>query len=91
LCKGSMPMPLDVCVTLTNGTRFNYTIPQVSMYGQKTAPGLIPMAPWGWTDPEYLLTVPCVFESIDKIEIDRDKNLMDLRPENNIVKFPIKK
>jgi hypothetical protein len=85
LCKGDMPMPSDVRLTLTNGSQFNYTIPLVAMYGHKKATGLISMAPWGWTDPMYLLAVPYNYETIDKIEIDPEKKLMDLKPENNSV------
>ena len=80
-----MPMPLDLRVTLRNGSRSNYTIPLASMYGQKSTPGYETESPWGWTDPEYIFNLPIAYDSIDKIEIDPEKCLLDLKPENNTV------
>lgn len=88
LNKGTMPMPLDLRVTLRNGSHSNYTIPLASMYGQKTVTGYKTESPWGWTDPEYVLNLPFSYDSIDKIEIDPEKCLLDLKPENNTVSIP---
>ncbi len=88
LRKGAMPMPVDVRITLKNGSIINYTIPLVSMYGSKKENGLIVEKPWSWTNPEYKLTVPYPSENIRRIEIDPGKYLFDIRQENNRRQLP---
>jgi len=85
LNKGTMPMPLDLRVTLRNGSHSYYTIPLASMYGQKIRPEYKTETPWGWTDPEYILNLALAYDTIEKIEIDPEKCLLDLNPENNTV------
>lgn len=87
LNKGSLAMPLDIRITLVDGTKYNYNIPLVSMYGHKTDPDMLNLPAWGWTNPEYWLHIPARYETIDKIEIDPEKDLLDLRRENNSVQL----
>ena len=87
LQKGLMPMPVDVLIELKDGSKLNYTIPQVSMYGEKKEQNLKVAAPWSWTNPQYNLTVPVEYELIKKIEIDPGKFLFDLNRINNSVEL----
>ena len=86
--KGDMPMPIDLCITLKNGTQINYTIPLTSMYGTKKIQGLIAEKPWSWTNPQYKLVVPYPYESIKHVELDPEKFLFDVEIENNRISLP---
>jgi len=83
--KGLMPMPVDISIELKDGTKLNYTIPQVSMYGEKKEKDLKVATPWSWTNPQYNLIVPAEYENIKKIEIDPEKYLFDLNRANNVI------
>jgi hypothetical protein len=89
LNKGRLAMPLDVRITLSNGKKYYYNIPLVSMYGHKTVQGMSFLNPWSWTNPEYILNLPYDYAEMEKIEIDPEKNLLDLQLENNTIKFPL--
>lgn len=83
LRKGDMPMPLDLQITLKNGTTVKYTIPLAAMHGAKKLSAFTVEKSWSWTNPAYKLTVPYPYETIREIQIDPGKYLFDLQPENN--------
>lgn len=86
--KGDMPMPVDLRITLKNGTLINYTIPLTAMYAAKQEPGLIVEKSWSWTNPQYKLTVPYSYETIKQIDIDPGKYMFDIHEENNRRSLP---
>ncbi|HEX6179926.1 MAG TPA: M1 family aminopeptidase, partial [Chitinophagaceae bacterium] len=88
LQKGQMPMPIDVLIELKDGTAINYTIPQVSMYGEKKERNVNIAKPWSWTSPQYTLTVPVEYERIKRVVIDPGKFLFDLNRADNTVRLP---
>lgn len=88
LRQGEMPMPVDLRVTLKDGTVLNYNIPLTSMYGSKKMPGLTNEKPWSWTNPQYKLIIPYPHETIRQVEIDPEKYMFDINIENNRRSLP---
>mgnify|MGYP001047287200 CR=1 FL=1 len=86
--KGDMPMPVDIRITLKNGTIINYTIPLTAMYEAKKEPGLTVEKSWSWTNPQYKLTVPYSYETTRQVDIDPGKYLFDIYEENNHRSLP---
>jgi aminopeptidase N len=87
--KGDMPMPLDIKVTLTDGTVEWHYIPLRIMRGEK-GPDLAKFnkvhKDWGWAYPTYDLNLELPLKKIEKIEIDPSRRLADIYPLNNV--FP---
>ena len=84
---GKMPMPIDVWVTLNDGSTHIYHIPLDIMLGHKQDEQLgnsfTRSAPWKWTSPKYILDITHPYNSIQSIEIDPTGRLQDIVPENN--------
>jgi len=80
--KDLMPMPVDIRIHLKDKSVHDYTIPTTAMYGYKNGNFTV-MKPWSWTSPFYEMRVAFKMENITEIEIDPDKCLMDIHPENN--------
>jgi hypothetical protein len=80
---GKRPMPVDVMVTLKNGSQQFYTIPLVSMYGAKEQAPYTNLPPWPWTNPTYTLFVPFILEDIDSITLDPWQQSCDINTRNN--------
>src|SRR5690625_5875062 len=72
--NGLMPMPLDLVVEYTDGTREIHYIPLRIMRGEKeneiTELKRHVEADWPWVFPEYRLTVDRSEEAILQLEID---------------------
>lgn len=84
---GPMPMPLDVRVTLKDGTTRDYTIPLRMMRGAKTEEGGVGYEvreDWPWTHPEYVLSLDVPVEELSKVEIDASGRLLDVNREDNL-------
>lgn len=82
--KGTMPMPLEVAVTLTSGETTTYSIPLRIMRGNKpVTAGVVLAEDWPWTHPTYRLTVPVNPDKIAKVEIDPNNGMADVNPANN--------
>lgn len=81
--RGSRPMPVDVRVTLKDGTEEYYTIPLVNMYGYKDEAPYLNQQPWPWTQLSYRLSVPAQLERIDNITIDPYQRSCDVNTRNN--------
>lgn len=90
---GKFPMPLDVMVTFKDGSQKLFNIPLYMMWGTKPAENpQIPyevVKPWGWTIPEYELTLDARFKNIVKIEIDPSQRLADVDRSNNVWQAPV--
>lgn len=77
------PMPVDVQVTMKNGSSRFYTIPLLEMYGTKNEKPYEPQAAWRWVDKTYELLLPVSKKDIAKIEIDPLGRSCDVNKSNN--------
>ena len=89
---GRMPMPVDVVVTLRDGSRHMYTIPMVIMRGHKAQPAdfdgsFSVAADWPWVETAYALNIDLAASQIASIEIDPAKGMADLDRSNNRVEL----
>lgn len=84
---GRMPMPLDVLVTLKDGSTKWYHIPLRIMRGQKEAESMMTdftvEEDWPWTFPKYEWTLNMKMDEIESIEIDPTKRMADINRANN--------
>ena len=89
---GQMPMPVDVLVTLRDGSRHLFHVPLNLMYGakpQEDRTASFTLAPaWRWTHPDYELRVKLPVGSIKEMVIDPDGRMADLNRVNNKVVVP---
>lgn len=84
--EGKMPMPMDVYVTFTDGSKKIFYSPLVIMRGEKendTNLERVILPDWSWTHPSYQFTVDAPLENIQSIEIDESGYLADVNRENN--------
>lgn len=83
-----MPMPIEVEVTLEDGTSTVYYLPLQIMWGEKENEypdkKWVQKEDWQWVFPEYTLTIDEPIESILKIEIDPSHRMADIERENNV-------
>ena len=87
---GVMPMPLDVRVTLEDGSEIIYHIPLDIMRGAKQSDtGLygdteyVVLDDWNWVNPKYMMKIKPSKKKIAKIEINPSGKLADVNPEND--------
>lgn len=87
---GLMPMPLDVQVTLEDGSEMIYHIPLDIMRGaKKSDTGLygdaeyVVLDDWNWVNPKYMMKIKPSKKKIAKIEINPSGKLADVNPEND--------
>ncbi len=88
---GKMPMPIDVLITLKDGTQELHYIPLNLMYGEKPAENTIPRTiheEWKWTHPTYVFSSNCAIKDIRSIEIDPSMRLADINRSNNKLVIP---
>ena len=87
----NFPMPVDVVVTLKNGSSMAYTIPLDIMRGSKIESCnntlFTLLKDWNWVNPTYEMETTFRLDEIASIEIDPSKRLADINPENNIWSF----
>ncbi|MEO0724682.1 MAG: M1 family metallopeptidase [Bacteroidota bacterium] len=84
--EGTMPMPLDITITMKNGDQERYTIPLRIMRGAKTNDGVMTFeaaADWPWTNPTYEVELPVALKRITAIEIDASGRMLDTDRSNN--------
>lgn len=86
---GQMPMPLDITVTMNDGTKKSVYIPLEEMRNaKKTDRGTIVAADWAWAYPTYELPLPGINASaIATVEIDPANHMADVDRKNNVMKF----
>jgi hypothetical protein len=78
---GKMPMPIDLQIEFTDGSKLLCYIPQYSMFGEKPAEDAtlrVVFEPWKWTHPEYVFEVERRISEMKVIEIDPSQRLADL-------------
>ncbi len=87
--KGLMPMPLDIQVTMKDGSSSMYYIPLEFMYNQKEVPDSWTVASdWAWAYPTYSLELPGVdATNIQSVTIDPKGFMADVDRANNTLKM----
>ena len=88
---GQMPMPVDVKVTMKDGSTALHYVPLNLMFGAKQdeqlAQKFIVHEEWRWTHPTYILEVPGRLTDITSVEIDPSKRMADLNRKNNLLEL----
>lgn len=87
---GLMPMPIDVEVTYTDGSKELHYIPLNLMFGEKPAENdtkRIVHEAWKWTHPTYSFRLSRKLSEIRSIEIDPTKRLADVDQSNNMTRL----
>jgi aminopeptidase N len=77
---GKMPMPIDLEVTYTDGSKESFNIPLRIMRGAKPTSATI-IADWGWAMPTYSFEAA---KEVKSVEIDTTKLMADVNLDNNI-------
>jgi hypothetical protein len=77
---GQMPMPIDLEVTYTDGSKENFNIPLRMMRGNKPTSATV-LEDWAWANPVYSFTVS---KNVKSVTIDKSKLMADVNDENNI-------
>ncbi len=77
---GQMPMPLDVEVTYTDGSKDNFNIALEMMRGNKPTTAII-LKDWGWAYPTYSFTVG---KPVKSVVIDKSLLMADINLKNNV-------
>lgn len=82
---GNVPMPLDVVVTYTDGSKEYFYVPLVIMRGEKDEDLGMPRTvaeDWPWVYPEYSLQLER--SDIEQVEIDPSQRMADVDRVNNV-------
>lgn len=84
---GDFPMPIDLLVTLKDGSKELYYIPLNEMMGNKPAEGTQMMRTvleaWPWVNPSYTLKINKKLSEIESLEIDPTQRMADINRKNN--------
>lgn len=81
---GRIPMPMDILVEYTDGSKESYYIPLRLMYFEKENPTpeikRTVLKEWGWAEPTYSFQIQ---KTVKKVTIDPSGLMADVKPENN--------
>ena len=77
---GQMPMPIDIEVTYTDGTKQSYNIPLEMMRGSKPTTAIV-LKDWGWAYPTYSFNAA---KTVKSVAIDSSKLMADVDDDNNV-------
>ncbi len=80
---GTMPMPIDLKVTYTNGDVEDFHIPLRMVLGHKSTNATV-INNWAWSMPTYTFNVN---KDVKAIEIDTTKLMADMDSDNNVFKL----
>ncbi len=84
---GRMPMPIDVLVEYTDGTKETFYIPLRMMSFEKENPTpeikRTILKDWTWGNPNYFFEIDKSKSEIKKITIDSSGLMADVKPDNN--------
>jgi hypothetical protein len=84
---GRMPMPIDVLVEYTDGTKESFYIPLRMMSFEKENPTpsikRTVLQDWAWGNPNYFFEIPKSKTTIKKVTIDSSGLMADVNRENN--------
>jgi len=76
---GTMPMPIDLSVTYTDGTQENFNIPLRMMLGHKPTSATV-LNDWPWVQPIYSFSTT---KAVQSVEIDPTNYMADVHKGNN--------
>jgi hypothetical protein len=86
---GDFPMPVDLFVTLKNGSKELYYIPLNEMMGSKPVEDetiqRFDQEEWPWVNPSYTVKLNHKPSEIISIEIDASQRMADVDRKNNVV------
>lgn len=84
--NGLMPMPIDLVVTLSDGSIVNFYIPLTETRGEKKSEvdNRVVLKDWSWAQPVYSTTLTNLSAPVIKIEIDPTKRMADIDRTNNV-------
>ncbi|AUC85567.1 peptidase M1 [Polaribacter sp. ALD11] len=77
---GQMPMPMDLEVVYTDGSKENFNIPLRMMRGNKPTTATV-LKDWGWAIPTYSFNVS---KAVKSVTIDKSKLMADVNDDNNV-------
>lgn len=84
---GRMPMPIDILVEYTDGTKETFYIPLRMMSFEKENPTpeikRTILKDWAWGNPNYFFEIDKSKSEIKKITIDPSSLMADVKPDNN--------
>jgi hypothetical protein len=84
---GQMPMPIDLQLTFTDGTKEMHYIPLNLMFGTKPNENTIQKREvheeWKWTHPTYIVELKRKLTEIRMVEIDPSRRMADVEQKNN--------
>lgn len=85
---GRIPMPIDILVEYTDGTKESFYIPlrMMSFEKENPTPGIkrTVLSDWTWANPNYFFEVTKAKTSIKKITIDPSGLMADVKKDNNV-------
>lgn len=85
---GRIPMPMDILVEYTDGTKESFYIPLRMMLFEKENPTpeikRTVLRDWTWADPNYFFEIPKAKSAIKKITIDPSGLMVDVKRDNNV-------
>ena len=85
---GRIPMPIDILVEYTDGTKESFYIPLRMMSFEKENPypeiKRTVLSDWAWANPNYYFEVPKAKTSIKKITMDPSGLMADVKRDNNV-------
>jgi aminopeptidase N len=84
---GRMPMPIDLLIEYTDGSKESFYIPLRMMSFEKANPtpeiSRTVLRDWTWGDPNYSFNISKTKDKINKITIDPSGLMADVKPDNN--------
>jgi len=85
--EGIIPMPVDLVVTMKDGSKHLYYIPLQIMRGEKPQETMdmtfTVLEDWPWTHPTYEATINLNLSDVKRIEIDPSERMADVNRFNN--------
>jgi len=86
---GDFPMPVDLMITLKDGSRELYYIPVNETLGTKPVEDntiqRIDLESWAWVNPVYTVKINHKADAITTLEIDASQRMADIERKNNLV------
>ncbi len=91
--EGLTPMPLDIVITMKDGSKHMHHIPLVIMRGEKAEEtgydSWTVHEDWAWVNPNYTLSLDIKTEDVDSIQLDPSYRLADINDLNHIWPVPV--
>ncbi len=84
---GAAPMPIDLTIYRTDGSKLTYYAPLIIMHGEKAEandPNWVIGPDWPWTHPNYTAEIDVPLAEIERVVIDDRGWMADIDRANNI-------